>query len=98
MDAQTASNLSTIILPIAILVIFILLIIVPQRKRDKKIREMLTNLKEGDTIKTIGGIYGKIVSLKEDLVTIETGPDKCKIVFAKGAIATVESADVEAEM
>ena len=55
---------------------------------------MLSNIKVGDNIKTIGGIYGKVVSIKEDLVTIESG--QSTIVFAKGAIATVESADVEA--
>ena len=88
------SGITQYILPIAILVIFVVLIIVPQRRRDKKIKEMLSNIKVGDHIKTIGGIYGKVVSIKEDLVTIESG--QSTIVFAKGAIATVESADVEA--
>ena len=63
--------------------------------RDKKAKEMMAGLRVGDNIKTIGGVYGKIVALKDDLVTIESGPDKCKIVFAKGAIASVESADVD---
>ena len=72
--------------------------IVPQKKRDKKIKEMLAGIKVGDNIKTIGGIYGQVVSVKEDLVTIQTGPENYKIVFTKGAIATVEAADVEAEM
>ncbi len=88
------SGITQYIFPIAILVIFVVLIIVPQRRRDKKIKEMLSNIKVGDNIKTIGGIYGKVVSIKEDLVTIESG--QSTIVFAKGAIATVESADVEA--
>lgn len=88
------SGITQYIFPIAILVIFVVLIIVPQRRRDKKIKEMLSNIKVGDHIKTIGGIYGKVVSIKEDLVTIESG--QSTIVFAKGAIATVESADVEA--
>lgn len=87
----------TLLFPIILIVIFIFLIIVPNKKRDKKFKEMLASLKVGDTVKTIGGIYGKIVSLKEDLVTIETGPDKCKIVFSKSAIGTVESYDVESE-
>ena len=88
------SGITQYIFPIAILVIFVVLIIVPQRRRDKKIKEMLSNIKVGENIKTIGGIYGKVVSIKEDLVTIESG--QSTIVFAKGAIATVESADVEA--
>lgn len=98
MDANALSGITQWIFPVAILVIFVVLIIVPQRRRDKKIKDMLSSLKVGDNIKTIGGVYGKIISVKDDLVTIETGPEKCQIVFAKGAIATVESADVEAEM
>lgn len=89
------SSISQWIFPIAILVIFVVLIIVPQRKRDKKIKDMLSNIKVGDNIKTIGGIYGKVLSIKEDLVTVESG--QSTLIFAKGAIATVESADVEAD-
>lgn len=97
MNANWMSNIGNILPIIAILAIFVFMVIVPQRKRDKKIKEMLSNIKEGDNVKTIGGVYGKVLSVKEDLITIETGPDKCKIVFAKGAIATVENADVEAD-
>jgi preprotein translocase subunit YajC len=39
-------------------------------------------------------MYGKIVAVKEDLVTIEALPDKIRLVFTKGAIATVEDSDV----
>ena len=85
-------------LPMIVIVVAMLLImIIPQRKRDKKMREMLESIKVGDNIKTIGGIYGKVVAVKEDLITIETGPEKAKIVFAKGAVSTVESAEVENE-
>ena len=56
-------NITQWIFPIAILVIFVVLIIVPQRRRDKKTRQMLDAIKAGDTIKTIGGIYGKVVSV-----------------------------------
>lgn len=90
-------NITQWIFPIAILVIFVVLIIVPQRRRDKKTRQMLDAIKAGDTIKTIGGIYGKVVSVKEDLVVIETGPENARITFAKGAVATVESAAAAAE-
>lgn len=93
-----AAGITQWIFPIAILVIFVVLIIVPQRKRDKKVKEMLGSLKVGDNVKTIGGVYGKIVAVKESLITIETGPEKAKIVFAKGAISAVESAEVEAEL
>ncbi|MDD5018777.1 MAG: preprotein translocase subunit YajC [Eubacteriales bacterium] len=80
---------------IAIFVVFIFLMIIPQRKRKKQMQTMLDSLAPGKMIKTIGGIYGKIVAVKEDLITIEVLPDKVRMVFAKGAVATVEDADVE---
>lgn len=83
------------IFPIAILAIFVVLIIVPQRKRDKKTRQMLDAIKAGDRIKTIGGIYGNVISVKEDLIVIETGPENARITFAKGAVATIESSAAE---
>lgn len=92
-----SSSLS-ILFPILLIVIFVVLIIVPNRRREKKFKDMLASIKVGDNIKTIGGIYGKIVKIKEDLVTIESGPDKTKILLAKSAIGTVESNDVESDM
>ena len=97
MPQVDGSQLVNLLLPIGILVIFVLLVIVPQRRRDKKVRTMLEAVKAGDRIKTIGGIYGRVISIKEDLVIVETGPEKCKMEFAKGAISTVESATVENE-
>lgn len=82
---------------IILIVVFIVLIIVPNKRREKKYKEMIDTVKVGSNVKTIGGIYGKIVAIKEDLVTIETGPEKAKIVFSKSAIATIEKMDVEAE-
>lgn len=83
------------ILPIVgIFVVFILLMIIPQRKRKKQMQQLMDSLKPGKMIKTIGGMYGKIVAVKEDLVTIEAMPDKVRLVFTKGAIATVEDSDL----
>ena len=87
----------SILFPILLIVIFVVLIIVPNRRRDKKFKDMLSSVKVGDRIKTIGGIYGKVIALKEDLITIETGPEKAKLLMAKNAIATIESNDVESE-
>ena len=83
----------------AIFVVFILLMIIPQRKRKKQMQQLMDSLKPGKTIKTIGGMYGKIVAVKEDLVTIEALPDKVRLVYTKGAIASVEDSDLpEQEM
>lgn len=68
--------------------IFYFMIIRPQQKREKERREMLASLKEGDDVITIGGIYGKILNLKEDIVTLDVG-DKIKIKVTRSAIGNV---------
>lgn len=70
---------------IFLFIIFYFLLIRPQQKREKDRKEMLNDLREGDQIVTIGGIYGKILEIKEDIVILEVG-DKLKIKVAKTAI------------
>ncbi len=95
MPSGTGSDVMQFLPIIAIVVVFFLLMIIPQRKRKKQMQAMMDSLAPGKMIKTIGGIYGKIVAVKEDLITIEVLPDKVKMVFAKGAVATVEDSEVE---
>ena len=66
----------------------------PQKKQEKEINEMRNNIRVGDEITTIGGIIGKVVSIKEETVMIETGHDRTKLRLLKSAIKTV---DVRAE-
>ena len=66
----------------------------PQKKQEKETNEMRNNLKVGDEITTIGGIIGKIVSIKEETVMIETGHDRTRIRILKTAVRNV---DVHAE-
>lgn len=80
---------------ILLLIAMFAVMIIPQRRRDKKVKSMLNALKPGDRVRTIGGIYGTIGSIKDDVVTLVVGPDKVRLVFARGAISTVE--DVAAE-
>lgn len=77
---------STILMYVAILGVFYLLLIRPQRKKEKQVQEMRNNIKEGDEILTIGGIYGKVLNVKDDSLTIEVGADKTKLKIAKWAI------------
>ena len=88
----------TMLLPLIMIVVLIVVMIVPQRKRDKKVKEMLNALKPGDRVRTIGGIYGTISSVKDDVVVLTVGPDKVKLVFARGAISQVEETGVENTM
>jgi len=77
---------STILMYVAILGVFYLLLIRPQRKKEKQVQEMRNNIKEGDEILTIGGIYGKVLNVKDDTLTIEVGADKTRLKIAKWAI------------
>lgn len=80
---------------IIVMVAMFAIMIIPQRRRDKKVKEMLAALKPGDRVRTIGGIYGTISSIRDDVVVLAVGPDKVKLVFARGAISQVEDAGVE---
>lgn len=70
------------------------LMIRPQKKQEREVNDMRNNLQVGDEITTIGGIIGKIVSIKEETVMIETGHDRTKIRILKTAVRNV---DVKAE-
>lgn len=79
---------------ILIFVVFYFLLIRPQRKKDKEAKAMLDNLKVGDRICTIGGIYGTIVRIKDNVLTIEVGEQKTQMVFARWAVRNVEQLSV----
>lgn len=80
---------------ILVIVLLYFMMIRPQRKRDKALREMISALKVGDKVVTIGGICGKITKIKDDYVVIETGnvgtPDERSFVkMERSAIKEVE--------
>ncbi len=65
------SSITSFLPFVLILAVFYFLIIMPQRKRDQEHKKMLESLKRGDKIITNGGIYGKIVDIKENKLIIE---------------------------
>ena len=79
---------------ILIFVIFYFMLIRPQRKKDKEAKQMLANLKVGDRICTIGGIYGTIVRIKDQVLTIEVGEQKTQMMIARWAVRNVEQLSV----
>ena len=80
---------------ILIFVIFYFMLIRPQRKKDKEAKKMLENLKVGDRICTIGGIYGTITAMKDDTITLAMGGQQNPVVIARWAIRSVEDAPAE---
>jgi len=98
MATETASSLSQVlgmVLPLVLLfAVFYFLIIRPQKKRDKETKDMLSALKKGDKITTIGGIYGRIVDIRDDVVTIEVGAERTQLLLARWAIRGVVGGEV----
>lgn len=87
---ETITQYAPLILQFAVIIgIFYLIIIRPQQKRDKETKKMREGISEGDEIITIGGIYGKVLSQKEDVITIEVGADKVKLKIARWAVGKV---------
>lgn len=74
---------------ILMIAIFYFLLWRPQQKKEKKFREMLAALQTGDKIITSSGIEGKVISVKDEDVVIETGADRLKLTFKKWAIKDV---------
>ena len=87
-------GIGSIILIVVMFVALYFFMIRPQKKQEKEINNMRNNLQVGDEITTIGGIIGKIVSIKEETLMIETGHDRTKIRILKTAVRQV---DVKAE-
>ena len=72
-----------------IFVLMYLLLIMPAQRRQKKVAQMLGNLKNGDKVVTNGGIYGTIVGLEDDSVQLRIA-DQVKIKVARNAVAGLQ--------
>ena len=90
MENSTVSSYLITFLPlILIFVAFWFFLIRPQKKRDQKTQEMRNSVQPGDEIVTIGGVVGKVLSVKDDAIVIYCGSDKTKMEFKKWAISEV---------
>ena len=95
-----AAILQMVLPLVAMGAIFYFMLIRPQRKKDKQVKEMLNNLKHGDRITTIGGIYGTITAIKDDTITLAVGQKggaPMEMIVARWAIRQVEEVSVENE-
>ena len=82
--------------PIVILIVlFYFLLIRPQRKRDKAEREMRNSIEVGDEISTIGGLIGRVVNIKDDVLIIESSNDRTKLKIYRWAIRGKEAPATE---
>lgn len=89
-------NIIAQILPlVALFAIFYFVLIRPQRKRDKAEKEMRNSIQVGDEISTIGGFIGKIVTMKDDVIVIESSADRTKLKMYRWAVRGKEAAPVD---
>ena len=87
--------ISMIIMLVVMFGIMYFMMIRPQKKKEKAVKNMLDALKRGDRICTIGGLYGTIAAVKDDTVTITLGAEQNTVVIAKWAVRSVEDAPLE---
>ena len=71
-----------------IIVVFYFLVIRPQNKKQKDAKKMLSSIRKGDRVVTIGGMHGFVESVKDDAVVLKVD-DNVKIKFSKSAVSTV---------
>ena len=92
--------ITTVVMIVALVLFFYFFMIRPQKKQEKKDAEMRNTLAVGDEVTTIGGIIGKVVSIKGETFVLETTKDKTKIRFLKGAVRSVDvkAADIAASV
>ena len=94
MAAAISPGLVSLLPFILIIVVFWLLLIRPNQRRQQQWQKMLQNLKTGDRITTSGGIRGTILNIREDTIQLRIPPDNIKIEVVKSAIASVTTDEV----
>ena len=87
-----SSTLTPLLLILGMFVLTYFISIRPQKKRQKEEQQLRENLQIGDEITTIGGIMGRIVTIKEDSIIIETGADRVKMRVMRWAVQTNNTA------
>ncbi|HCO51082.1 MAG: preprotein translocase subunit YajC [Firmicutes bacterium] len=88
--------MTSILMIVVMLAIFYFLLIRPENKRKKQAEEMRSSLKKGDWITTIGGVYGRVVTITDRTVVIETSEDRVRVEFLKSAIGSVGTLEEQA--
>jgi len=76
---------------VVVLGVMYFMLISPQKKREKKMQEMRNSLEIGDGVVTAGGIIGRVISIKEDTIVIESASSKMRI--KRWAVSEVEKLD-----
>ena len=93
--ATSSGIVEMIVMMVVMVAVFYFFLIRPQKKKEKADRQLRASLQAGDKIVTIGGFTGRILSVKDDEVTFETGAAKTRLTVKKWAIQTREGPEAE---
>jgi preprotein translocase subunit YajC len=97
MFAQGMGQFGMLLPMVGIFVLFYVLLIMPQQRKQKKWHAMLQQIKSGDRVVTSGGLIGVIMSVKDDAVVLRVPPDNIKIEVARSSIVTLTTAEDHAK-
>ena len=89
---QSAGALVQFLPIVLIFGVFYFLLIVPQRKRQRQLQELISNLKAGDRVVTTGGVIGTVTALREKSLTIRSA-EKSMLEISRSAVAGLQSED-----
>ena len=93
-QAQQPGGLISFLPLVIILAIFYLIVFLPARRRQKKLEEMIANLKSGDKIVTTGGIYGTIVGFRGDRIQVRIA-ENTKVDMSRNAVTALQGPEEE---
>lgn len=96
-EGGTANPMSSLLLMGVLFVAMYFLMIRPQKKKQKEEQQMRDSIQIGDEITTIGGIIGRVVTVKDEYIVVETGADRVKMRFQRWAVQTNNTANERME-
>ena len=94
LQTQAPGSIISFLPLILILGIFYLIVFLPARRRQKKLQDMIENLKAGDKVVTSGGIYGTIVGFKDDRIQLRIA-ENVKVDLSRNAITALQGTEQE---
>ena len=93
-QAQTPNGIISFLPLVFVLVIFYVVVFVPARRKQRKLQDMIDNLKTGDKVITSGGIYGTIVGFKDDRIQLRVA-ENVKIELSRSAVTALQGSEPE---
>lgn len=86
---EAQGSLAMLVISFGFVILVFLMMYLPQRKKEKQLKEQISQLNVGDKVITIGGFIGFVANIKEDEVTISSSVANTLVTFQKAAISTI---------